>query len=64
MMTGTQAAVGTRGKRLYAGIDADLRLPQTISWGPGAALTFHVLVSWCCVLLTDFTCETCCLRIA
>ena len=33
-----------------------------ISWGPGAALTFHVLVSWCCVLLTAFTCETWCLH--
>ena len=34
-----------------------------ISCGPGAALTLHVLVSWCCVLLTAFTCDTCFLRI-
>ena len=64
MMTVTQAAVRGEGGSWYAGICTDLRLPQTISWGPGAALTFQVLVSWCCVLLTAFTCETCCLHTA
>jgi hypothetical protein len=41
---------------------AYLRLPQMISSGPGAAETFQVLVSWCCVLLTAFTCDTCFLQ--
>lgn len=41
---------------------AHLTLPQMISPDPGAAVTFQVLVSWCCVLLTDFTWLTCCLH--
>ena len=50
-------------KVLNACVGHHLRLPQMISCGPGAALTLHVLVSWCCVLLTAFTCDTCFLRI-
>lgn len=38
-----------------------LRLPQITSSWPGAALTFQVLVSWCCVLVVAFTWETYCL---
>ena len=50
-------------KLLCTCVGQHLRLPQMISCGPGAALTLHVLVSWCCVLLTAFTCDTCFLRI-
>ena len=41
---------------------ARLTLPQITSSDPGAAVTPQVLVSWCCVLLTDFTWLTCFLR--
>ena len=41
---------------------AHLTFPQMTSSDPGAAVTPQVLVSWCCVLLTDFTWLTCFLR--